>query len=84
MNILLWLVLGAAAGGLAGKIMGGEKRGLLGNILVGVLGAVVGGFVASFLGWGPVDGFNFRSLLVAVGGACLLLWLRDLIQKKGK
>lgn len=82
MNILLWILLGALAGWLAGLIMGGERRGWLGNILVGILGAAVGGLVASLLGLGGVDGFNLYSLLVAVGGSCLLLWIYSMIQRR--
>ena len=82
MNILLWIVLGALAGWLAGLIMGGERRGWLGNILVGVLGAALGGVVASLLGFGGVDGFNLYSLLVAVGGSCLLLWIYGMLQRR--
>ena len=81
MNILLWLVLGALAGWIAGLLMG-ERRGLAGNILVGILGAGVGGFAASLLGWGGVDGFNLYSLLVAVGGACILLWIYNMLQRR--
>ena len=81
MNILVWILFGAIAGWLAGLIMG-EKRGLAGNILVGVLGSAVGGFAASLLGWGGVDGFNLYSLLVAVGGACILLWIYNMLQRR--
>ncbi|MBR6186324.1 MAG: GlsB/YeaQ/YmgE family stress response membrane protein [Clostridia bacterium] len=73
MSILLWIVLGALAGFIAGKIMGNEKRGFLANMLIGILGANIGGFAASLLGGTGVTGFNPYSLLVAVGGACLLL-----------
>ena len=81
MNILLWIVLGALAGWLAGLLMG-ERRGWLGNIVIGILGAAVGGLAASLLGLGGVDGFNLYSLLVAVGGACLLLWIYNMIQRR--
>ena len=84
MNLLLWLILGAISGWLAGLIMGGRKRGLLGNVLVGVLGAGIGGFLASLLGWGGVDGFNLYSLLIAVAGACLLLWIYNAIQRRAQ
>ena len=84
MNIFLWIVLGALAGWLAGMIMGGEKRGWLGNILIGILGSAVGGFVASLLGMGGVDGFNLYSLLIAVAGACLLLWIYNMIQRRAQ
>ena len=83
MNILLWIVLGALAGWLAGLIMG-ERRSWLGNILVGILGSIVGGFAASLLGLGGVDGFNLYSLLIAVAGACLLLWVFSMIAKRAK
>ena len=82
MNIVVWLVFGAIAGWIAGLIMGGERRGWLGNILVGVLGAGLGGFVASLLGFGGVDGFNLYSLLIAVAGSCLLLWIYNMLQKR--
>ena len=82
MNILLWIVLGALAGWIAGLIMGGERRGILGNIVVGILGSAVGGFAASLLGMGGVNGFNVYSLLVAVAGACLLLWIVGMIRKR--
>ena len=82
MNILVWVIFGAVAGWLAGLIMGDERRGWLGNILVGVLGAGLGGFVASLLGFGGVDGFNLYSLLIAVAGACLLLWIYGMLQKR--
>ncbi len=83
MNILLWLVLGAVAGWIAGLIMN-ERRGWAGNILVGILGAGIGGFAASLLGWGGVDGFNLYSLLVAVGGACLVLWISGLARRAAR
>ncbi len=83
MNIFLWIVFGAVAGWLAGLIMG-NRQGLLGNILVGILGSAVGGFVATRLGIGSVTGFNLVSLLIAVGGACLLLLLFGLLKKNAK
>ena len=84
MNLLLWIVLGALAGWLAGQIMGGERRGILGNVVLGVLGSMVGGFAASLLGLGGVDGFNVYSLLIAVAGACLVLWISGLARRAAK
>ena len=84
MNILLWLALGALAGWLAGLMMGGERRGILGNVIVGILGSVVGGFVASLLGLGGVDGFNLYSMLIAVAGACLLLWIFGMVRRRAE
>ena len=81
MNILLWLILGALAGWLAGLIMGSDGRNWLVNILIGVLGAAIGGFVASLLGLGGITGFNLYSLLIAVVGACLLLGIYNLLRR---
>ena len=83
MGILLWIILGALAGFIAGKITNSEKRGFLANVLIGILGSNIGGFVANrFLGMDGVNGFNLYSLLVAVGGATILLVLVRLIRGK--
>lgn len=82
MNIILWVVFGALAGWIASKIMGDGSRSFLFNIIVGIIGAGVGGFVASLLGLGTVSGFNLYSLLIAIGGACLLEVIVRWLSKK--
>ena len=83
MGILLWIILGAVAGCIAGAIMGGGKRGFIMNVIVGILGANLGGFIASkVFGWGGISGFNLYSILIAIGGACLLILLARLIAGK--
>lgn len=71
-NIVLWIIFGALAGWLAGLIMKSE-RGLIGNVILGIIGSFVGGWVASLLGINVADGFSIGSLLVAIGGACLVI-----------
>lgn len=73
-DIVLSLALGAVVGWLASKIMGG-KGGLLRNIIVGIAGSVLGGWVASLLGIGAVATKSFGGFLIALGGACLLIFL---------
>ena len=80
MNLLIWILLGALAGWIAGLIMKSGRNWLV-NVVVGVLGAAVGGFVASTLGMGGITGLNLYSLLVAVAGACLLLGLFNLLRR---
>jgi uncharacterized membrane protein YeaQ/YmgE (transglycosylase-associated protein family) len=49
--------------------------------LLGIAGAFLGGFIGKTLGFGTVTGFNFGSLLIATGGAILLLVLYRFVKK---
>lgn len=80
MNILLWIVLGAVAGWIAGLIMK-STHGIWEDILLGVVGAFIGGLIMNFLGQSGVTGFNLYSLIVAVIGAIVLILLGRLIHK---
>lgn len=79
MDIILFLIIGAIAGWLAGKIMKGGGFGLLGNVVVGVIGAFIGGFLLGLLdvSWGGTLG----ALGTALIGAIVLLWIVGLIKK---
>ena len=82
MGILSWIVMGLIVGALAKFIMPGkDPGGVFVTILIGIAGAFVGGFIGSLLGLGAVTGFNLWSLLLAVGGALILLWLYRVIKK---
>jgi uncharacterized membrane protein YeaQ/YmgE (transglycosylase-associated protein family) len=75
MGILSWIVLGLVVGVLAKWIMPGkDPGGMVMTILLGIAGAFVGGYISTFLGLGSVTGFNPGSLVIATGGALLLLW----------
>ena len=75
MGIITWIIFGLIAGAIAKLIMpGNDPGGFIVTILIGIAGAVVGGLIGSALGFGGVDGFDFRSFLIAIGGALLLLW----------
>jgi len=83
-SILLWLLFGAIVGWLAGMIMD-SRNSLVGNIILGIIGSFVGGFVASLLGFGDFGGdfsFNLLNILIAVGGACLVIFLVGLLKRK--
>lgn len=76
MGIIAWIVLGGIAGWLASMIAGNNaSQGVIGNIIVGIIGALIGGFVFRMFGSEGVNGFNIWSLLVAVAGATLLLFI---------
>jgi len=83
MSIIAWLVLGLIAGFIASKIVDKEGKGLLMNILIGVVGAELGGFLFRLFGMSGVTGFNLYSLLVAVLGAVVLLFIyHQLIRRR--
>lgn len=83
MSILSWIVVGLIAGWLAGFVMKGSGFGLLGNIIIGVIGALVGGWLSeSVLKLGvSVNGFNLTSILVAFGGAVVVLFVLRLLRR---
>ena len=49
-SIVAWLIVGAIAGWIAGKVVRGGGFGLLGNIVIGIIGAVVAGWLLPQLG----------------------------------
>jgi uncharacterized membrane protein YeaQ/YmgE (transglycosylase-associated protein family) len=79
MGILAWIVLGLIAGFIASKIVNHTGSGILMDIVLGVVGALVGGFVFSLFGAVGVTGFNIYSMLVAVIGAVVVLWLYHML-----
>jgi len=81
MNFLYYLLLGALAGWLAGKLSKGSGFGALGNIVVGIVGGILGGWLFGILGLSS-DGSLIGSLVTAVVGALVLLFV--LGKTKGK
>jgi len=81
MGFLAWIVLGGFAGWIASMIAKtNAQQGLFLNIIVGIVGAFLGGFVFSFFGGAGVTGFNWYSLLVAIVGAVVLLYIVKLVR----
>ena len=83
MGIIAWIVFGALAGFIAILIMGGGE-GLILMIVLGIVGAVVGGFIAgSVLGIADITGFNLSSLIVAVFGAIVVVFVARMFTSRG-
>lgn len=82
-SILIWLLLGAVAGWAAGNIMKGGGFGTVGNIIVGILGSFFGGWLGGKLGiaGAATGGFSVASLLTAIVGAVILLFLASLVKR---
>lgn len=77
MNILSWILFGAASGILANVVDPSPSRGgLLGAMVLGILGAILGGFISNIVFGVGITGFNVQSLIVATLGALLLLFLQ--------
>ncbi|WP_297801084.1 GlsB/YeaQ/YmgE family stress response membrane protein [Arenimonas sp. GDDSR-1] len=79
MDLIIFLVIGALAGWLAGVIMKGGGFGLIGDIVVGVLGSFLGGWLLPKLGLSI--GGDFGGFITAVIGAVILLFIVRLIKK---
>lgn len=84
-SILAWIVIGAIAGWLTGKIMKGSGFGFLMDMVVGLVGAVIGGFISAHLGLGGVGQHGLiMSIVIAVIGAVLLTLIVRMISGNRK
>ena len=78
--LIIWLIVGALAGWIAGLIVKGYGFGLIGNIVVGIIGAVIAGWLLPRLGVVIGSGF-VASLINAIIGAVILLVIIGLIRR---
>ena len=81
MSFLAWIVLGLVAGFIGSKIVNKAGEGVFLDIVLGIVGAVVGGWLFSIFGATGVTGLNLYSLLVAVIGAVLSLFVYHKIRR---
>lgn len=75
MSFIAWIVLGLIAGFIASKIVNNTGEGVFLDIVLGIVGAVVGGYLFQNFGMAGVSGVNIYSILVAIVGACVVLWI---------
>jgi uncharacterized membrane protein YeaQ/YmgE (transglycosylase-associated protein family) len=75
MSILGWVLLGIIAGFIGSKIVDSQGQGLLLNMVLGIVGAIVGGFLFNLFGASGITGFDIYSMIVAVVGSVLVLWI---------
>jgi uncharacterized membrane protein YeaQ/YmgE (transglycosylase-associated protein family) len=78
--ILIFLVVGAVAGWLAGQIVRGMGFGLIGNIVVGIVGAFIAAWLLPQLGISIGTGY-VRDIVHATIGAVILLVILGLIRR---
>jgi len=85
MGILSWIVMGLIVGALARLLMPGkDPGGIIITILLGVAGGLVGGWIGSRLGIGTVNAFDLKSILIATGGAILILIIYRMLSGRKK
>ncbi len=80
-TLIIFLIVGAVAGWLAGVIVRGYGLGLLGNIVVGVIGSFIGGWLFSHFHLVHGGGV-FGEVIGATVGAVILLFLIRLVRRR--
>jgi uncharacterized membrane protein YeaQ/YmgE (transglycosylase-associated protein family) len=75
-SIIIWLIVGAIAGWLAGMVVKGSGYGLIGDIIVGIIGAVIAGWLLPRLGIYIGGGFIAAIIDAFIGAVILLIVLR--------
>lgn len=79
-GIIAWIIIGALAGWITGKIMKGSGFGFIMDMVVGLIGAMIGGFISYHLGLGGVREHGLiMSIVIAVIGAVILTFLLRLV-----
>lgn len=78
-SFLYFILIGLAAGWLAGIIMKSPGGGLLRNLIIGTIGALLGGFLSQLVGI-HASGL-LGSLLVATAGAVVLILLLRVLSR---
>lgn len=75
-----YIIIGAIAGWIAGKIVKGSGSGILMNIVIGIVGALIGGFLLSFF-LNTAGGGWWFTLFTAILGSVILLWIVGMVRK---
>jgi uncharacterized membrane protein YeaQ/YmgE (transglycosylase-associated protein family) len=79
-SLLVFLIVGAIAGWLAGVIVKGHGFGLVGNIVVGIIGAFLAGWLLPMVGL-AIGGGIIAAIINALIGAVILLFLIGLFKR---
>jgi len=81
MNLVLYLIMGAIVGWLAGKIMSGHGYGIIWDIVLGILGSFLGGWLFSLIFGTAATGLVI-SFIVALIGAVILVAIVHMIKRE--
>jgi uncharacterized membrane protein YeaQ/YmgE (transglycosylase-associated protein family) len=75
-SILVFLIVGAIAGWLAGLIVSGFGFGLVGNIVVGIVGAFIAGYLFPAIGISLGSGLVAAIIHSTIGAVILLVLIK--------
>lgn len=75
-TLIIWIIVGAVAGWLAGLVVRGFGFGLIGNIIVGIIGAFLGGWLFGVAGISIGAGIINTIFTAFIGAVVLLLIVR--------
>ncbi len=86
MSIISWIVFGAIAGWIAGRLYGdGRPEGCVTNTVVGIAGALLGGAIYTLItGRDFTTGFNLPSLIVAILGSLGLIFVLQRVSRSDR
>jgi uncharacterized membrane protein YeaQ/YmgE (transglycosylase-associated protein family) len=79
-SLIIWLIVGAIAGWLAGMVVKGGGFGLIGDIIVGIVGALIAGWLLPQLGF-AIGGGLIAAIIDAFIGAVILLIILRLVKR---
>ena len=79
--LIIWLVVGAVAGWLAGQVVKGSGFGLVGDIVVGIIGAVIAGLVLPMIHFPVIGSGIVTAIIEAFIGAVILLFILRLVRR---
>lgn len=79
MGLIAWIIIGAFAGWVA-SVITKSNTGIAWDLVLGIAGALVGGFLMTLFGQSGITGFNFYSLVVAIIGAVVIVYIGRLLR----
>ncbi|MBK8040830.1 MAG: GlsB/YeaQ/YmgE family stress response membrane protein [Verrucomicrobiaceae bacterium] len=83
MGIISWILFGLFVGIVAKFLMPGKDGGgFIITTLLGIVGSFVGGWISTLLGYGRVDTYSAPSMLMAILGAILVLFIHRKVSKR--
>lgn len=80
MQFIWFILIGCAAGFIAGKLTSGSGNGLILNLIIGIVGSILGGILFGILGFHTTG--IIGSLITAVVGSVILLWIYSMLSRR--